>query len=598
MEIYLTLSVLPMNSFWAWLGAVLLSMLGLFLVDVLLRHLLDGRVPNVWFGLVFALIAYATLFVLFSYLLGHPRGWFVTALTAVGFVVALPVGVTLAKHSDGPPIRSEAAIPGRVDLVLVSPGRRHLPALKPSLPPPDLAAWDIQYTVAVPAPGGKGLEILVNGTDSRARALRALRTGRKLEAGAQRIEWRPGAQRAVVLDVDQAPLAVHGSGPEPRPPAPGLQGEVGGNAPPGDPLIAVASSLGAPLFALLTDGGQQRLRDWADWAQGNGGEADTVDDLEGPTLLDAGLRLVAESRTTLADRQLAYAYRPLLFFDKREPYDWPVDVDATFAAEAVRMCKHGATGDECEDVKRASGLDQSFDYLQVDPGRFGPADLVRSPKTIGSAYYYRVVHGQEGSDTYIDYWWYLPYNPSLSSWMCSPGFSLPDFDCFDHESDWEGVTVEVHEPGEPPPFVFYAQHAKVVKLPWQELEQGWSGLEQSSQVDVGGAHHPLVFVAHASHASYRNPCSDLFCFEYGSVLPEGKHNGLGSWSGNDDTVCAGACLKPLPVTRAGEPATWNAFSGPWGTQTCILDGTFCDRGEAPHSPAFQWRYNHIGEERL
>ncbi|HXS47884.1 MAG TPA: hypothetical protein VN756_10530, partial [Solirubrobacterales bacterium] len=357
------------------------------------------------------------------------------------------------------------------------------------------------------------------------------------------------------------------------------------------------ASLRAPLFVLLAGGTQRRLEDWTGWAQEHEGDAGTVASLEGPTLLDAGLRLVSQSRTTLADRRLAYAYRPLLFFDKRELYNWPVDVDSALGEGAAEMCKHERTGDECEMVKRGSDLDQSFDYLRIDPERFSPADRLQSPGIIGSTYYYHVVHGPSGSGTYIDYWWYLPYNPSLSSWMCSPGFSVTDLSCFDHESDWEGVTVEVGVDGEPPPRVFYSQHAKVAPHTWKELKDGWSGLDQSSLVDVGSAHHPLVFVARASHAAYRNPCSDPACFQYGSVVPEGRHSGKSAWTGNDDVVCAGSCLKPLPISRQGEAATWNAFSGPWGTQSCILGGTFCDRGEAPHSPALQWRYTHPGMAR-
>lgn len=581
-----------------WIGALVLAILGLFGIDVLLHHLRHGHPLNLWLGLAIALIAYAALFKLFATLLSHPQGWsaaflnpwwwLVACVTSVGFVVIVPATVTAITHSSGPPIRSRASIPGRIDLVLVSPGPRHGAGSRPSVPPADLAAWDLRYTVALPARGRPGLQILVAGTDSRSTALRALRTGEALEPGGSRVQWRPGAQRAVVLDVDQAQLSVPGSGPE-------LHEETA--APSDDPLVAATASLRAPAFALLAGGDRQRLDEWAAWAREHEGDADTTANLEGPTLLDAGLRLVAQSRTTLADRRLAYAYRPLLFFDKRELYNWPVDVDAAFGEGDVQMCKHVVTGDECKMVKRGAELDQSFDYLKVDPERFSPADLARSPQAVGSTYYYHVVHGQGGSDTHIDYWWFLPYNPSLSSWMCSPGFSVTDFDCFDHESDWEGVTVDVRAEGKPPPFVFYAQHSNVVKQRWSDLKEGWRGLDQASLVDTGNAHHPLVFVARASHAAYRNPCSDPACFEYGSVLPEGKHNGRSSWSGNDDTVCAGICLKPLPVARDGKPATWNAFSGPWGTQTCIIDGTFCDRGEAPHSPSFQWRYTHAGMAR-
>lgn len=589
-----------MKSVAVWVGAMILAIAGLFGVDVLLRHLLGGDAPNLWLGLAIALFAFAVMFKLFATVLHHPDGWgaaflnplwwLVACVSSFAFIVCLPVAVTASRHSDGPPIRSQAAIPGRIDLVLVSPDLRNGAALRPSAPPADLAAWDLQYTVAVSARDGQGLEILVAGTDSRATALRALRTGRALEPGGK-VEWRPGAQRAVVLDIDQAPLSVPGSGPGI---APG--GAPVGGAPAGNQLVAATSSLEAPAFVLLANGEGGRLDRWGGWARGQNGEADTVADLEGPTLLDAALRLVSQSRTTLADRQLAYAYRPLIFFDKRELYDWPVDVDAAFEEEAVQMCEHKVGGDECGEVKRGSDLDQSFDYLKVDPGRFGAADLALSPQVVGSTYYYHVVHPPD-SATYIDYWWYLPYNPSLSAWMCSPGFSVTEFDCFDHESDWEGITVEVGAEGELPLSVLYAQHANVVQHPWHELKEGWSGLDQAPLVDAGNAHHPLVFVARASHASYRNPCSDPACFQYGSVIPEGRHSGKSAWTGNDDAVCSAGCLKPLPITREDKPATWNAFSGPWGTQTCIVNGTFCDRGEAPHSPYFQWRYTHLGVPR-
>ncbi|HEV7401260.1 MAG TPA: hypothetical protein VGN84_13480 [Solirubrobacterales bacterium] len=566
---------------------MLLSIPLLFGVDVVLRNLLGGS-PNLWLGLVFAFVVYALLFIGVSRLIRHPFGIWPAALAAFLFIVVLPVVVTWKGHSDGPPIRSQARIPGRIDLVIVSPSARHERVPRPSVPPADLAAWDLRYTVAVPAPDGKGLEILVAGTDSRSLALRALRTGQALEPGGSQVQWRPGAQRAVVLDVDEAPVSV---------PGPGSGGSSASEPADNSPLVAAAASLRAPDYALLADAGGQLLVDWNGWAQEHRGEADALADLEGPTLLDASLRLVAQSRSTLADRRLAYAYRPMLFFDKRELYAWPVDVDAAFEEGDVEMCKHSLPGDKCEEVKRAAGLDQSFDYLHFDIQRFTQRERTHSPQAVGSTYYYHVVHGKSGGDTEIDYWWYLPYNPSLSSWMCSPGFSVTDFDCFDHESDWEGITVGVGAEGKPPPFVYYAQHSNVARFSWGELEKSWAKLPQDRLVDAHGAHHPLVFVARASHASYRVPCSDSVCFEQSSVLPEGKHNGEGEWSGDDDEVCAGLCLKPLPVNRVDRPATWNAFSGPWGTQTCILWGTFCDRGEAPHSPSFQPRYREPGVVR-
>jgi hypothetical protein len=596
-------------AFFTWIVTLVLTIPFLFAVDVVLRHLIGGS-PNLWLGLLFALVAFSLIFLGVSRLMfelrrrwledcglfRHPFKVLPAVLAALFFLVAAPILLTKHGHSDGPPIRSQAHVPGRIDLVLISPSLRHERASRPSVPPADLAAWDLRYTVAVPAPGGKGLKILVAGTDSRSLALRALRTGQALEPGGNRVQWRPGAQRAVVLDVDEAPVSVAGSGfgqlAAPR-------RLLRGGAPAGDALAlrAAAASLRAPDFVVLDGNGRAQFSSWEGWAQEQGGEAAPVSELEGPTLLDASLRLVAQSRGTLADRQLAYAYRPMLFFDKRELYAWPVDVDAAFGEEDVEMCEHSLTGDKCKTVTSAADLDQSFDYLHFDTQRFTARERTHSPQAVGSAYYYHVVHGAPGADTEIDYWWYLPYNPSLSSWMCSPGFSVPDFDCFDHESDWEGITVAVGAKGKPPPFVYYAGHTGVTRFSWAELERDWAKLPQERFVNAHGAHHPLVYVARNSHAAYETPCSDALCFEQSSVLPEGGHNGEGEWSGDDDEVCAGLCLKPLPITRLGRPATWNAFKGPWGTQTCILWGTFCDRGEAPHSPSFQWRYRHPGVAR-
>lgn len=571
----------------AWLLAMVGSILALFGFDVLFRQLLGAHSPNLWLGLGVALLVFLVVFwgifrALLKWFFGDaPAEWPVLLLAAVSaglFVIGLPLYVTAHKHSDGPPIRSQVAIPGRIDLVFVSAGpHRESPPVEVGVQPADLAAWDVHYSVAVPARNGTGLEFLVLGTESRSEALRALHSGRRVDPSGGGTPWRPGAQHAVVVDVDRASIGVPSTD---------------------NRLLAAAGSLGAPTFALLEPGAPGHVSAWADWTKDRRGDAASLAELEGPTLLDAGLRLVAESRSTLADRQLAYAYRPMLLFDERELYNWPVDVGSAFADGAVSMCRHGVLHDECDEVKSGADLDQSFAYLKFDPVRFGPADREESPQAIGSAYYYHVSHRPSHPGIqYIDYWWYLPYNPSLTGWMCSPGFSVIDFDCFDHESDWEGVTVEVATVGEAPPAVYYAQHTHVVRQTWSELKQHWKGLGQDSMVEAEGAHHPLVFVARASHASYPYPCDAVYCHETNSPLPEGRYRGESAWTGDEDEVCAGACLKALPVTRYGRPASWNAFSGPWGTQTCIVHGTFCDRGEAPHSPAFQWRYEHPGAVR-
>ena len=55
---------------------------------------------------------------------------------------------------------------------------------------------------------------------------------------------------------------------------------------------------------------------------------------------------------------------------------------------------------------------------------------------------------------YLDYWWYLPDNPARAGKgaFCGAGLVIPGVSCFDHQSDWEGITVKLDTtevPGQP-----------------------------------------------------------------------------------------------------------------------------------------------------
>ena len=65
-------------------------------------------------------------------------------------------------------------------------------------------------------------------------------------------------------------------------------------------------------------------------------------------------------------------------------------------------------------------------------------------------------------------------------------------------------------------------------------------------------------------------------------------------AGRGNADCA-ACVRRLPLTRDGEPALWNAFGGRWGTQKCILAGSYCDASRAPGAPSKQGRYEDPSE---
>ncbi|HSK16758.1 MAG TPA: hypothetical protein VK915_11395 [Gaiellaceae bacterium] len=305
---------------------------------------------------------------------------------------------------------------------------------------------------------------------------------------------------------------------------------------------------------------------------------------------------VPEARLDAADIAVAELVRPLLFLDRGE-LRYPLDIEDAIAGGRVSQCYEGVAG--CDVLERPQEIDTGYDYLRFAEGPAPPKGGDDS-----SGYYYRVVRPADGR-VYVDYWWFFARNPSPvgEDVFCAPGLRTPPFTCQEHESDWEGVTV-VLEPctGGPdcldaagerlrPEAVRYAQHEHVVTyslaetlLPlWETLRPPWAGL---------GGPRPLVFVARDSHASYPTPC-ERNCRQTTRDLPESRHDGSIVWTHN--ASCDG-CLRPLPETAAGEPALWNAFPGPWGTQNCILAGAYCDLSRAPEAPARQGRYRDPARE--
>jgi hypothetical protein len=318
-------------------------------------------------------------------------------------------------------------------------------------------------------------------------------------------------------------------------------------------------------------------------------------------------RAVPPARIDDEDADVAERFRPLLFFDSGE-LRYPLDIEDAIADGRIDMCRAGVRGDDCERLENAGELDDSFEYLEVSdapPPRRGGDD--------GSAYYYHVV--RDGENIYVDYWWFYSRNPSpvAGEVFCGPGLRTPPFTCQEHSGDWEGLTVVlascetesrtcVDVGGELLEIaaVRYAQHEHVVDYTWVgELEGLWRGLPRPTSAALGPVWEEfvlptaaelgtraLVFVAKNSHASYPFACFRS-CKQETRDLPEGRFDGGQPWTHNRD--CDG-CLKPLPVTVGGEPALWNAFSGRWGAQRCILAGAYCDLSGAPRGPSLQERY--------
>jgi len=310
----------------------------------------------------------------------------------------------------------------------------------------------------------------------------------------------------------------------------------------------------------------------------------------------------ATTRGAAEYQTLAFKYRPYLFFDSNERFG-PLDVDR-FLAEPIghRGCPtDGFNG--CRGVDSGYTILGEYDHLDLAGGARSGSDLRRDFENTDAhrMYFHAVARRGSGTTTtyrlHLDYWWFFRFNisPVRSSETCLAGVSISDASCFDHEGDWEGMTVTLRIRGDRvhPESVTYATHRELQPRSWESLQR--SGSIQNST-------HPAVYAAFGSHASYPSRCHGSNAFlggcNQGEVklfgvldIPEGRHNGEKEWPLNDDTACMDAnCVVPLPVGPRGA-ALWNAFDGRWGEKECSLVGRFCVKTEGPLTPSTQARYN-------
>jgi lysophospholipase L1-like esterase len=316
-----------------------------------------------------------------------------------------------------------------------------------------------------------------------------------------------------------------------------------------------------------------------------------------------GLLAATQSPTAAADLALGVAHRPILLFDSHEPVPRPLDVDALLRTGDISMCEGGQKIRHfCVALHDADELQTGFNHLAFDTHALATAN-------VPSRIYVHVIHTFPDAQSakgllVLDYWWYLPDNPahSGSGAFCGPGFSIAGVTCFDHQSDWEGVTV-VLDAGNPtgsPVSVNYAQHDGSVRYSWAALQRLWQLTRSEHFAPVGALDvRPLVFSARGTHASYPIPCGDVSCprnvvpqLRNTAALQDNPHDGRRPWERITDEACAGTCVALLPTRRDGtEPEGWNAWPGEWGTANCLV-GLFCSSAEPPRSPGHQGRYQH------
>lgn len=301
---------------------------------------------------------------------------------------------------------------------------------------------------------------------------------------------------------------------------------------------------------------------------------------------------------------LATVYRPFLFFDSHDQLR-PLDIEEFLAErDSTGTARHRActqltrVPDSCEDLSGVPGLyplirGSRLTYLDLDDDSWLRRDDPQTEQRI----YYRVV--EEGNVLHFDYWWFFRYNrsPVRSALFCLPGLSYANVSCFDHEGDWEGVTVSVRRGINVPDSVRYAGHD------WPGYRYGWRDL---ARVGSTTGLHAHVYVAEGSHASYPVVCRGNPRKTFGGCdqrdfqtkilgrlrdIPDGRHDGHDAWKYNDDRRCIpNNCVQPIPVTRLDTPAKWNAYDGLWGRATCSAVPVVCLRINGPPSPSGQDRY--------
>lgn len=616
--------------------AALLAILALAGFDVLAGWL--GVRVSIPVGLVVAVVVAGLAAYWYLTGAGWKRGW--TALAAGGLAAVLVFGVpvlfALSKGSGGKGVPRPEQIGSRLDALIVTDGSRQpTPA---EVPPadPSLSGFDVSYSVGFAV--GNEVRWTLSGCPSAGEALRAaaegnepVRTPRDACERLPGVEGPPalrqGADSVLLLEIDGTdPVTAK---PEELRSLPGRPGEI-------QRWQAVAAGFpGVPAFALLQTTRPGRLARWQSFATPGG--AVSAQALGSLTATDAAVRLAVAAPTSQADYALALAHQPLLLFDRAEPVPRPLSVATLFEEGRVRLCKDlGITGSDCAEDPLASAreLESGGTHLKLDlPGSAAlrrtalrekaliegapepvleegtpgaaplqaprpGAELTEAPVKpgTGSAIYVHPVSSElEGRRLlYLDYWWYLPDNPSDvgGGALCGAGLVIAGVTCNTHQSDWEGITVVVDRSG-PKPFVTavqYAQHDVVERYGWSLLNARWNASKRLAAMTAAAPGRPLAFVAKGSHATYPVPCS-RDCHELAASIGEGKHRGDLPWIGNVTGTCGeDSCLQVLPTREAGrQPALWNAFAGAWGDVDCFFT-YYCDSGTPPSAPGHQDRY--------
>ena len=275
----------------------------------------------------------------------------------------------------------------------------------------------------------------------------------------------------------------------------------------------------------------------------SGAEADRRDRSPLPADLDAD----GDGLLDAEEDALARTYAPLVLLHKDEP-NYPAAIEWALARVRMPWVRQPRRLSRSWALARVrmpfSGRD-----AQAKSAEFTPAvragDRSRRDWPVYAHVYPRADGGID-----LQYWFYYPYNT---------GFLV-----FDHDSDWEHVTVSL-DGGRRPTGAAFARHGNNSPGPFRP----WAELRRLGT-------HPVVLSARGSHASY---------FDAGEVPFYDRVTDCADVAGRCPGVSWRTWLNVVNVGESGAPregGAFLAFAGPWGSGGSLIPGT-----DAPPGPSHQ-----------
>lgn len=286
----------------------------------------------------------------------------------------------------------------------------------------------------------------------------------------------------------------------------------------------------------------------------------------GRKVLHAPLRDGGPSRSNVnyrpaaAYETLAHKLRPHLLFDEGEHWN-PLDVGNFFGEGQHRICSPGSACVVAASSRDLSNHPSPDAYLDIAGS--GSADNFTSPRPEcvssdvwdcasgeAAAAYWHASSASPGGYRYLDYWFFYRYNDHVEG--------------FDHDGDWESVSVAPSANGATFDFASFSAHGQWFSYLRDNLSCDGGSEGSCGTESTRTGQHVSSFVAAGGHSNYGQPCTGL-CTQSNSITPETQHGGERPWAANEDP----SSLAPLPVTAApGQawtdgPRNWVDWPGSW-----------------------------------